>query len=85
MLKCSATLVVSRYGSKFLPRGRGGGGGEASEAESCRRSEAESHQRSESFAAGVFSGSNMHSSTFLILPSQICMLIPIRSRVRIGI
>ena len=49
------------------------GGAPASEAESCRRSEAESRERSEQYAAGV-QGPLKGPGSFWVFNAQICIL-----------
>ena len=49
------------------------GGGPASEAESCRHSEAKSRERSEHSAAGV-QGSLKGPGSFWVFDAQICIL-----------
>ena len=53
--------------------GFGQGGGPASEAESCRRSKAESRERSEHYAAGV-QGLLKGPGSFWVFDAQICIL-----------
>ena len=53
--------------------GFGQGGGPASEAESCRHSEAESRERSEHSAAGV-QGLLKGPGSFWVFDAQICIL-----------
>ena len=53
--------------------GFGQGGAPASEAESCRRSEAESRERSEHSAAGV-QGPLKGPGSFWVFDAQICIL-----------
>ena len=53
--------------------GFGQGGGPASEAESCRRSEAESRERSDYSAAGV-QGPLKGPGSFWVFDAQICIL-----------
>ena len=53
--------------------GFGQGGAPASETESCRRSEAESRERSEQSAAGV-QGPPKGPGSFWVFNAQICIL-----------
>ena len=53
--------------------GFGQGGAPASAAESCRRSEAESRERSEQYAAGV-QGPLKGPGSFWVFNAQICIL-----------
>ena len=53
--------------------GFGQGGAPGSEAESCRCSEAESHERSEQIAAGV-QGPQVGPGSFWVFNAQICIL-----------
>ena len=53
--------------------GFGQGGAPGSEAKSCRRSEAESHERSELIAAGV-QGPLKGPGSFWVFNAQICIL-----------
>ena len=72
------TLFASGHWQTSVRRIRCGsriwsGGGPASEAESCRRSEAESRKRSEHSAAGV-QGPLKGPGSFWVFDAQICIL-----------
>ena len=62
-------IALFRCGSRIWSRG----GAPASEAESCRHSEAESHERSEYSAAGV-QGPLKGPGSFWVFDAQICIL-----------
>ena len=67
--------MVSRINSTVIPGadpGFGQGGAPGSEAESCRRSEVESREQSEQFAAGV-QGLLKGPGSFWVFNAQICL------------
>ena len=65
--------VGQATGSSGADPGFGQGGAPASEAESCRHSEAESRERSEHSAAGV-QGPLKGPGSFWVFDAQICIL-----------
>ena len=71
-LRCLQTLTKIRHSSGADP-GFGQGGAPASEAESCRHSEAELRERSEHSAPGV-QGPLKGPGTFWVFDAQICIL-----------